>query len=131
MSHYTILGLGASTIPRSSNFRHFKPEAYQPPHIHLHLHVDHSEQGRGCKAEIHNKSIPCIEALEMLTPTILNVVLPFYAVGDSPAVTLTRNVPQGVDADILLLGSGDVRHILYTAYHEKGLRESCDPAGHE
>ncbi|KAI7773736.1 hypothetical protein LA080_010012 [Diaporthe eres] len=57
----------------------------------------------------------------MLTPTILNVVLPFYAVGDSPAVTLTRNVPQGVDADILLLGSGDVRHILYTAYHEKGL----------
>lgn len=66
----------------------------------------------------------------MLTPTILNVVHPFYAVGATRAVTLTRNVPQGVDADILLLGSGDVRHILYTAYHEKGLRECCDPSGH-
>lgn len=66
----------------------------------------------------------------MLTPTILNVVHPFYAVGDTPAVTLTRNVPQGVDADILLLGSGDIRNILYTAYHEKGLRECCSAAGH-
>ncbi|KAL1860329.1 hypothetical protein Daus18300_009242 [Diaporthe australafricana] len=56
----------------------------------------------------------------MLTPTILNPVLPLYAVGNTPAVSLTRGVPQGVDADILLLGSGDVRHILYTAYHEKG-----------
>lgn len=59
----------------------------------------------------------------MLTPTVLNAVLPFFAVGNTPAVSVTRGVPQGVDADILLLGSGDVRHILYTAYHEKGFRE--------
>ncbi|KAI3394712.1 hypothetical protein diail_2297 [Diaporthe ilicicola] len=56
----------------------------------------------------------------MLTPTVLNVVLPQYLIGNTPAWSLTRCVPQGVDADILLLGSGDVRHILYTAYHEKG-----------
>lgn len=65
----------------------------------------------------------------MLTPTILNPALPFDAVGNTPAVSLTRNVPQGVDADILLLGSGDVRHILYTAYHEKGFRGFCAPVG--
>ncbi|KAJ0124535.1 hypothetical protein J7T55_005873 [Diaporthe amygdali] len=56
----------------------------------------------------------------MLTPTVLNAVLPFFAVGNTPAVSVTRGVPQGVDADILLLESGDVRHILYSAYHEKG-----------
>ncbi|KKY32509.1 putative mynd finger family protein [Diaporthe ampelina] len=57
----------------------------------------------------------------MLAPTVLDVFLPFHAIGNTPAVALTRNVPQGVDADILLLGAGDVRHILYTAYHERGL----------
>ncbi|POS75051.1 MYND finger [Diaporthe helianthi] len=56
----------------------------------------------------------------MLTPTVLRVVRPFCAVGSAPAVSLTQCVPQGVDADILLLGCGDVRDILYTAYHEKG-----------
>lgn len=56
----------------------------------------------------------------MLTPSLLNAVLPLYAVGNTPAVSLTRCLPQGVDADILLLGCGDVRHILYTAYAETG-----------
>lgn len=58
----------------------------------------------------------------MLTPSLLNVVRPFYAVGDTPAVGLTRCLPQGIDADILLLCCGDVRHILYTAYAEKDFR---------
>lgn len=66
----------------------------------------------------------------MLAPTFLNVVHPFRAIGKTPAVALTRNVPQGVDADILLLGAGDIRHILYTAYHERGFRETCTPARH-
>lgn len=66
----------------------------------------------------------------MMTPTVFNVVHPFCGVANTPAVSLTRNVPQGVDADILLLGSGDVRHILYTAYHEKGLRQFYVPFGH-
>lgn len=64
----------------------------------------------------------------MLTPSTLNPCSPFYAIGNTPAVGLARSVPHGVDADILLLGCGDVRHILYTAYAEKGLRESNRPS---
>lgn len=59
----------------------------------------------------------------MLTPTVLRPITPFHAVGSRPAVTLTQSVPQGIDADILLLGCGDVRNLLCTAYHEKGLSE--------
>lgn len=59
----------------------------------------------------------------MLTPSVLSAVTPFYAVGNTRPVSLTRCVPQGVHADILLLGCGDVRNILYTAYSEKGFRE--------
>lgn len=59
----------------------------------------------------------------MLTPSILSPCGPFYAIGNTAAVSLTRCVPQGVQADILLLGCGDVRHLLYTAYSEKGFRE--------
>lgn len=40
---------------------------------------------------------------------------------DTPVTSLTRELPQGEDADILVLGRGDVRNILYTAYHERGL----------
>lgn len=56
----------------------------------------------------------------MLTPSLHATVRPFYAIGNTPAVSLTRDLPQGVDADILLLGCGDVRHILYTCYAERG-----------
>lgn len=63
----------------------------------------------------------------MLTPTVLKPLHPFHALGSRSAVTLTQSVPQGVDADILLIGSGDVRHLLYTAYHEEGLREYYAP----
>ncbi|KAK3385364.1 hypothetical protein B0H63DRAFT_181951 [Podospora didyma] len=56
----------------------------------------------------------------MLIPAFLGCQRPFYAVGNTPAFNLTRCVPQGVDADILLLGCGDVRHILYTSYANVG-----------
>lgn len=59
----------------------------------------------------------------MLTPSLVAPITPLYAIGNTPAVSLTRCLPQGVDADILLLGCGDVRHILYTAYSEQGFRE--------
>ncbi|TLS27167.1 hypothetical protein PpBr36_04775 [Pyricularia pennisetigena] len=52
----------------------------------------------------------------MLTPSIVRPAGYFYALGNTPAVNLARNVPPGTDADILLLGCGDVRNILYTAY---------------
>jgi hypothetical protein len=68
----------------------------------------------------------------MLTPTTLTVSTPFYANGNTPAVDLSRGLPQGVDGDILLLGCGDVRSILFTAYcnynfgkSPEELRRSC------
>ncbi|ORY69999.1 MYND finger family protein [Pseudomassariella vexata] len=60
----------------------------------------------------------------MLVPSNLNYVTQFYPLGNTPAISLTRDLPQGnrVEADtILLLGCGDVRNILYTAYLENGL----------
>jgi hypothetical protein len=41
----------------------------------------------------------------------------------TPAVNLTEDLPQGKDADILLLGCGDLRHILYTCFVDQGLPE--------
>jgi hypothetical protein len=58
----------------------------------------------------------------MLIPSLLAPTRPLHFVGNTPAVSLTRSLPQGLDADILLLGSTDVRHILYTAYSEQGFR---------
>ncbi|KAL7619536.1 hypothetical protein AAE478_010076 [Parahypoxylon ruwenzoriense] len=56
----------------------------------------------------------------MFIPTVLPYITQFYPIGNTPAVSLTRGLPQGVDADILLLGCGDVRNILFTAYSEQG-----------
>ncbi|KAK8088301.1 hypothetical protein PG997_003262 [Apiospora hydei] len=52
----------------------------------------------------------------MRVPTIASYISQFYPIGNTPAVCLSRGLPQGVDADILLLGSGDLRNILYTTY---------------
>ena len=52
----------------------------------------------------------------MLTPTIGVKTAFFYAIGNTPAASLTRCVPQGQDVDILSLGCGDLRNILYTTY---------------
>ena len=57
----------------------------------------------------------------MLTPTVAHRFGWFYAVGNTPATNLARSVPHGEDADILTLGCGDLRNILYTAYVERGL----------
>lgn len=56
----------------------------------------------------------------MFTPSSIPYITQFYPLGNTPAVSLTRGLPQGVDADILLLGCGDVRNILFTAYSERG-----------
>lgn len=60
----------------------------------------------------------------MLTPAVASRVSQFYAVGNTPAVSLTRDIPQGKDASVLLLGCGDVRNILYTTHVNSGLRTS-------
>ena len=61
----------------------------------------------------------------MITPTVVNKLLQFYAIGNTPPASLVRTHPQGVDAAVLCLGSGDARHILFTAYAEQGFRECC------
>jgi hypothetical protein len=60
----------------------------------------------------------------MLTSTVAVKTGFLYAAGNTPATSLTKSVPQGQDVDILSLGCGDLRNILYTAYLENGLRES-------
>ncbi|KAK1498080.1 MYND finger [Colletotrichum cuscutae] len=57
----------------------------------------------------------------MFTPTVANSTSYFYALGNTPAINLAKNLPNGVDARLLLLGCGDVRNIIYTAYNEIGL----------
>ncbi|KAK2059172.1 MYND finger [Colletotrichum caudatum] len=57
----------------------------------------------------------------MFSPTVANYISFFYAVGNTPALNLAKNLPHGVDASLLLLGCGDVRNILHTSYHEDGL----------
>lgn len=61
----------------------------------------------------------------MFTPTVANSTSYFYALGNTPAINLAKNLPNGVDASLLLLGCGDVRNIIYTAYNEIGLRKCC------
>ncbi|KLU85500.1 hypothetical protein MAPG_04523 [Magnaporthiopsis poae ATCC 64411] len=57
----------------------------------------------------------------MLTPCITRPVAYLYALGNTPAINVARAVPPGINADILLLGCGDIRNLLYTAYAEKGM----------
>ncbi|KAI6100535.1 hypothetical protein F5141DRAFT_1031364 [Pisolithus sp. B1] len=45
----------------------------------------------------------------------------FYPVGNTPAICLTEELPPEHKADVLLLGCGDPRHILYTAYADASI----------
>jgi hypothetical protein len=56
----------------------------------------------------------------MDVPTPITVLPSFSPGSGTPAVCLTQDLPQGVDADILLLSCRDLRHILYTLYAEQG-----------
>ena len=56
----------------------------------------------------------------MLHPTFVNIVSFFYPLGNTPAVCLTQELPRDQNANVLLLGCGDVRSILFTAYAEGG-----------
>ncbi|KAK4122017.1 hypothetical protein N657DRAFT_576867 [Parathielavia appendiculata] len=72
----------------------------------------------------------------MHTPRYLETPERLHVGSFDPAVSLTEDLPQGVDADILLLGCGDARHILYTLFFDKGLPErklditACDVDEH-
>jgi hypothetical protein len=54
----------------------------------------------------------------MLTPAIVNIFSCFYPIGNTPAVSLIEDLPNEEDADILLLGCGDMRNILFTLYSD-------------
>lgn len=42
----------------------------------------------------------------------------FYPIGNTSAVSLARDLAPEENANILLLGCGDPRHVLYTIYNE-------------
>ncbi|KAI1112517.1 hypothetical protein F5Y14DRAFT_421401 [Nemania sp. NC0429] len=52
----------------------------------------------------------------MLTPAVVNVNPVFFPLGNTPAASLTQTIPPGEPVDVLLLGCGDVRHILFTGH---------------
>lgn len=54
----------------------------------------------------------------MAHPAFINIVSYFYPIGNTPAVCLTQDLPPEQDANLLLLGCGDLRNVLYTAYSE-------------
>ncbi|KAI1410508.1 hypothetical protein F5Y13DRAFT_202313 [Hypoxylon sp. FL1857] len=52
----------------------------------------------------------------MSTPASCNITSFFYPIGNTPAISLAQDIRPNVPADILLLGCGDVRHILFTSH---------------
>ncbi|KAI0450370.1 hypothetical protein F5B21DRAFT_491381 [Xylaria acuta] len=52
----------------------------------------------------------------MLTPAFVNIFSFFYPIGNTPAASLTQSISPDAPADILLLGCGDVRSILFTSH---------------
>ena len=60
--------------------------------------------------------------------TAIDVVSFFYPIGNTPAVDFTQELAPETSANILLLGCGDVRNILYTTYANS---KSVAPASSE
>lgn len=57
---------------------------------------------------------------KMPVPVRLLTTKFFYATGNTPAVCLTHSLPPDQDVSLLLLGCGDVRNVLFTAYADLG-----------
>jgi hypothetical protein len=55
-----------------------------------------------------------------MLPATLNVAQYFYPLGNTTPNDLTQTLPPGEDADILLLGCGDVRNVLFTVHYNHG-----------
>jgi len=49
----------------------------------------------------------------------------FYPIGNTAPSCFTRDLPPETDADILLLGCGDARSILYTIHSDHGACKSA------
>jgi len=63
----------------------------------------------------------------MATPVIVDILTYFYPVGNTSAVHLTRNLPPEQTARILLLGCGDIRNIVFTAYMDQDCGKYIPP----
>ena len=61
-----------------------------------------------------------------LTPTYINLISFFYPFGNTPAVDLTQELLPESSAEVLLLGCGDVRNILFTAYSNNSTQRFLD-----
>ena len=55
----------------------------------------------------------------MFGPVYLDILTFFYPIGNTPARCLTRDLPCEDKGDLLLLGCGDVRNVLFTLYSEQ------------
>ncbi|EPS39897.1 hypothetical protein H072_6313 [Dactylellina haptotyla CBS 200.50] len=54
----------------------------------------------------------------MSHPSVFDTEGFYYPIGNSPAINLVDHLPPDLDADILLLGCGDARNILFTLWTE-------------
>jgi hypothetical protein len=52
----------------------------------------------------------------MAHPILWSKKTSFYPIGNAPPICLTQNLSPEKSAEILLLGCGDPRNILYTVY---------------
>ena len=59
----------------------------------------------------------------MYAPVVIEIVTLYYPVGNTSAVHLTRNLPIEEPAEVLLLGCGDIRNILFTIYSDQDLSQ--------
>ncbi|OAX80912.1 hypothetical protein ACJ72_04749 [Emergomyces africanus] len=57
----------------------------------------------------------------MASPVPLDLFTLFHAIGNTPAVCLTQDIPGDEPASLLLLGCGDARNILFTSYMNSSL----------
>jgi hypothetical protein len=63
----------------------------------------------------NSKTIPALPSA-MLGPGFAKLWVHFFPIGNTPAVSLTQGLPPEKKADILLLGCGDIRNILFTLH---------------
>ncbi|KAL2128425.1 hypothetical protein VTI74DRAFT_9200 [Chaetomium olivicolor] len=56
----------------------------------------------------------------MHPPILFEPGVPFHVGSYRPAINLVEDQPQGIESNILLLGCGDARNILYTLFTERG-----------
>lgn len=55
-----------------------------------------------------------------MLPATLNLAQYFYPLGNTTPNDLTQTLPPDEDAEILLLGCGDARNVLFTVHSDQG-----------